>query len=136
MKPTVVRVVIFSVTLRAHREFFHGCVRAVIRERFYDREAGTTVRTVRERIKVAAVLPVEDFAQATRTGGCVGQDQGGLFAATVAGTYDLHAVFALLWIGLDEVAGDDLLRHSTGSEKDVASVRRQGNHDPGQSGSG
>ncbi len=77
-------VPILTTALRAHLKTFHRGVRAIVRQRFDDREARAAVRAVRERIPVTAVARVEDFGQTLRTGGDIGQNQGGLTPARVA----------------------------------------------------
>jgi len=85
VEAAVVRVVVFGLALRAHRERFHRSVRAVVRQGFDDAEARATVGAVGERITVAAVFWIEDFAQAIRAGGDVRQHQRGFVAAGFAG---------------------------------------------------
>ena len=81
VKAAVARVVVFGLALRAHREFLHRSVRAVVRQGFDDAEARAAIRAIRERIAVAAVFRIENFAQAIGTGGDVRQHQRGFAAA-------------------------------------------------------
>ena len=85
VKPAVARVVVFRPARRAHREFFHRGVRAVVGQRFDDAEARAAVGAIRERITIAPVFRIENFAQAIGTGGDVRQHQRGLVAAGFAG---------------------------------------------------
>ena len=59
MKSPVVRIFVFGAAIRAHCEGLHGCVRAVVGERFDDRETGTAVGAVGKRITIAPVLGIE-----------------------------------------------------------------------------
>src|ERR1017187_2523799 len=85
MEAAVARVVVFGPALQAHRERLHRSVRAVIGQGFDDAEARATVGAVGERITVASVFGIEDFAQAIRAGGDVRQHQRGFIAAGFAG---------------------------------------------------
>ena len=84
MKPAVARVVVFRPALRAHREFFHRGVRAVVGQRFNDAEARAAVGAIGKRITVATIFRIEDFAETIRTRGNVRQHQRGLVAAGFA----------------------------------------------------
>ena len=72
--------------MRAHREIFHRRVRAVVRQRFDDAEARAAIGAVRERIKMAPVFGIKNFAQTIRAGGDVGQDQSGFAAGSFTWT--------------------------------------------------
>ena len=85
MEAAVVWFVVFGPALWTHRERLHRGVRAVVGQRFDDAEARTAIGAVGERITVAAVLGIEDFAQAIRARGDVRQHQRGLVAADFAG---------------------------------------------------
>ena len=86
VEAAVARVVVFGPALRAHRERFHRGVRAVVGQGLDDAEARATVGAVGERIAMAAVIGIEDFAQAIQARGNVRQHQRGLVAAGFAGT--------------------------------------------------
>ena len=81
VKAAVVRIVVFRLARRTHRERLHRRVRAVVGQRFDDAEARAAVRAVRERVAVATVRRIKDFAQTIRAGGDVRQHQRGLVAA-------------------------------------------------------
>jgi hypothetical protein len=85
MESAVGWILVFCLALRAEGELLHRGVRPVVREGFNDAETGTAVGAIGEGIEKAAILRIEDFAQAIRTGGDVRQDEGGLFAARLAG---------------------------------------------------
>ena len=84
VEPAVERVVVFALALRAHREFLHRSVRAVVGQRFDDGEARAAVRAVGEGISMAAIGGIENFPGAIGAGRDVGQDEDGLGAGVVA----------------------------------------------------
>ena len=85
MEAAVARVVVFGLALRAHRERLHRGVRAVVGQGFDDAETRAAVGAVGEWITMAAVLGIEDFAQAIRAGGDVRKHQRGFVPAGFAG---------------------------------------------------
>ena len=85
VEAAVARVVVFGLALRAHRERLHRGVRAVVGQGLDDAEARAAVGAVGERIAVAAVFGIEDFAQAIRARGDVRQNERGFVAAGFAG---------------------------------------------------
>ena len=85
MKATVRGVFVFSATLGAHLKLAHRCARAIVRNVFDDREAGTAVRTVDERILVAAILGVKQFSQAVVTGRDISRDRNKIFVSSGVG---------------------------------------------------
>jgi hypothetical protein len=62
VKPTVGRIVVFGSALFAHHKRLHRYVRPVVRQRLDDAETRATVRAVGERIAIAPVARIEDFA--------------------------------------------------------------------------
>src|ERR1051326_4866778 len=85
METPVARVVIFGLTKPAHDEAFHRSVGAVVGQRLDDAEPRSAIGAVRERIAVAPVGRVEEFAHAVRAGRDVRQHQGAPFAGRAAG---------------------------------------------------
>ena len=79
------RFIVFVPAFRAHRECLHRGVRAVVGQGLDDAEARAAVGAVGERITVAAIFGIEDFAQAIRAGGDVRQNERGFAAADFAG---------------------------------------------------
>ena len=62
VKPAVGRIVVFGSALFAHHKRLHRCVRPVVRQRLDDAETRATVRAVGERIAIAPVARIEEFA--------------------------------------------------------------------------
>ena len=85
VEAAVPRVVVFGLALRAHRERFHRSVHAVIGQGFNDAEARAAVGAVGERVTMAAIFGIKDFAQAIRARGDVRQNERGFVAAGFAG---------------------------------------------------
>ncbi len=75
MESPVGRVIVFSLTGRAHDKASHRSVVPVVRQSFYDRKARAAIGAVRERITVMAIGGIEDFPQAI--GACcdIGEDK-------------------------------------------------------------
>lgn len=84
VKTAVARVVIFALAIRAHFEFFHRRVRAIVRQRVDDGKTRTAIGAVCERITKAPIGWIENFAQTIRAGRNVRQNQRALFAMTLA----------------------------------------------------
>src|ERR1035437_2212169 len=84
VEATIRRVIVFRLTLRAHRERLHRSIRAVVGQRFNDAEARAAIRAVRERVAVTAVVRIENFAQAIGTSRDVGQHKRGFITADFA----------------------------------------------------
>src|SRR5208337_2106453 len=85
VEAAVARVVVLCLALRAHREHFHRSVRPVVGQGFDDAETRTAMGAIREWITVAAIFWVENFAEAIRAGGNVGQHERRFYAASFAG---------------------------------------------------
>ena len=64
---SVLDVVVFPVTVRAHRELAHRGLAAIIRYIFYYSKAWTAISTIYKRVAVSPVVPVAQFAQAVVT---------------------------------------------------------------------
>lgn len=69
MEAAVRRIGIFGSAFRAHFELRHGGGGAVVRQVGDDRKTRTAIRAVDERIKIAPVFWVEEFAFAVRAEG-------------------------------------------------------------------
>src|SRR5262245_35660806 len=78
MKASIGRIFIFAATLLAHREMTHGGCRAVVRKTLDNREARTAVRTIGERVKIAAICRIERIVEAIRACGNIRQYQSPL----------------------------------------------------------
>ena len=76
MKPPVQRIVVFRLTLGAHRETSHRGVWPVIRDVAHNRESGSAVGAVDEGIPVSPVASIEHFAEAIGTDRHVRRYQG------------------------------------------------------------
>src|SRR6266480_5221492 len=81
MKTAIERVVIFALALRAHREFFHRRVHAIIWQCFDDRKARAAIRAVGEWITEPAIGWIDNLAKAIGAGRDVGKNQSRFLAA-------------------------------------------------------
>ena len=75
MEPSIQRVIVFRLTLRAHDELVHRGLGAIVGNILNDREAGAAVGAVGERIGKATVLRGEDLPLAILAGSNVRRDQ-------------------------------------------------------------
>src|SRR4051812_36690990 len=77
-------VVVFALTISAHRERRHRGQRTIVRDVANDRETRSAIRAVDEWITVAPVGRIEHFATAIVTNCNVGRDENFLFLRAVA----------------------------------------------------
>ena len=77
-------IVVFRLAVRAHREAAHRGIRAVVGQRFDDAETRAAIRAVGERVAVAAIPRIENFAQAIGAGRDVRENERGARAAFLA----------------------------------------------------
>jgi hypothetical protein len=75
VEASVGRVLVLGAAERAHLEAGHGGQRPVVGDAADDREAGTAVRAVDERVAVAAIGRIEQLGQAALAGGGVRRDR-------------------------------------------------------------
>jgi hypothetical protein len=75
MEAAVGHVLVLGGAPSAHRKRDHGRAGPVVGHVPGDREAGPAVRTVGERVAVAAIVGIEDLAQAVRARGEVGRNR-------------------------------------------------------------
>src|SRR5436190_14714550 len=93
MKASVARVLVLRPTSAAHREPTHGRVGPIVRNSLDDREAWSTVGAVDERIAIATVRLIEQFAQAIAASGDVRGNGNELLPARVTLDYLKVVIF-------------------------------------------
>lgn len=76
VEPSVGNVGVLSLALRAHGEFGHGGIWAVVGDGFYYRISGAAVCAVDEGVAIAEIVGVGQFAEAIFAGCGVRGDLG------------------------------------------------------------
>jgi hypothetical protein len=109
VETAIERIVVFFPAFSAHLEMAHRGVGTVIRQRFNDTEARTTVRAVRERIQVAPIPRIKHFAETILADRDVRQDKRSFGPTRFAGSDFESGVTGRIEPGrfqaLDETAG-------------------------------
>ena len=95
VEATVEWIAVFGGAPLAQGEVLHGRAGAIVGQLLDDGEARAAVRAVDERIAIAAVVGVEQFARAIVAGGKVGRHERGLLHGGGVGKADLERVETL-----------------------------------------
>src|SRR5271167_279354 len=115
MKAAVQRILVFRKTCRAHGKPRHRRARPVIRNIANNSEARSAVGAIDERIAIAPVIRVEQFAQAVRTYRNIRRNQRMDFLSLVA-MNNAEVLIAITRYLVDGQARDPRQRWSFGGQ--------------------